>query len=142
MKCKLIGLVLFTMITFTNTAFATKWMYVCNSSDQMETLYVDRDSAVQTGDTVTFWELVVMYEPDPADVKKIVYKKQAKKPRMERQLEKYYYKSNNELHWSELEALNWDSYFAGTTEAYVVNAAFKYAKEGKDTGQQPSLNNP
>ena len=141
MKCKIISLILFTMITFTNTAFATQWAYVCKSSDNMQTMYVDRDSAAKNNDTAIFWELVVLYEPDPNGVKKILYKKQANKQQMERQLEEYDYKTNNELHWNDIVASNWSSYFSGTIEECIVNAAFKYAKEGKDTGQKPSLRN-
>ena len=73
MKRRILCLLALCFFALSNTVSAKNWVQVCNSPDNLQTFYVDRDSSVKSDDTVIFWELVVIYESNPSGVNKIIY---------------------------------------------------------------------
>ena len=142
MSRKIVCLMILLIIFLTNTVFATNWVFVGASmlTGVKSNIYVDSDSVIKNGETVTFWTLTANEKPDFTEMKNQLEKHDAKQPRMMRSLANYSYYANNKLIWSNPNIKGISSSFEpGTLGAIMIETAFKYAKEGNDTGQQPPL---
>lgn len=142
MNRKIAGLVMILMFFFSNSVFAANWVYVATSNitGVNAATYVDSESVIITGETINFWTLTKKETPDFANVKYELRKHEAKQPRTLRDTASYLYDINKKLIAS-VPKINgsFKTFQAGTMGALTVEAAFKYAKEGNDTGEQPSF---
>lgn len=144
------SLALCLLFLFSNTAFATNWVYVTTNSlfGTTTKYYVDADSVIKRNNTIIYWWLQVNDKPEPAmNVKRILEKIEAvpKTPRGTRTLELHQYgeKGNVIMEYPTSER-TMNSKFSsvinkGSPIDMSIDAALKYAKEGKDSGQMPKL---
>ena len=67
MKKRMICLLVVALFIFSNTAFATNWVWVgkTEASEAFPVInsYLDADSVLKNGDTVIFWRLYVLDKP-------------------------------------------------------------------------------
>lgn len=141
MKKRVICLMVLCLFLLSNTALATNWVYIFSFTEFPPKcdVYLDIDSVTKSGDTITYWELEVYEKPLSDGKKQFLQKWEAKQPRMFREIALYQYDLNKREvgSWPNLQN-NFESY-NDNPRGKVADEAFKYAKEGKVTGQKPTL---
>ena len=137
MNRKIAGLALLLMFSFSNSVFATNWVYVQKDADT--TVYFDADTAFKQGDTLTFWIRFVYDQPIELDVKKHMwqYVVSTSLPRTFKTLVAYAYDSNNNQ-IARVKGRNYGTSLEGTATDKAVTSALRYAKTGQDTGIKPN----
>jgi len=60
MKNKLACLLFLALFMLSNTAFATNWIYIKDDKGLSGKLYIDTDSIEKKGDTIIFWDDLVI----------------------------------------------------------------------------------
>ncbi len=123
MNRKIVCLLLLIMITFSNTAFASNWVYVCNDDQFGFPLYIDSETVYKDGNTLSYWWKMVESAKD-----QYVWKFEATltNPRMAREF------------MTKDKPGSWRQVRNGSDIDKSINSALQYAKDGKDTGQQPT----
>lgn len=144
MKKTIMLIIFLYILMLTNMAFAANWIHVDKSSIAGEPVndYVDSDSVSKNDDTIIFWRLIVWEKPDMFIGAKLELQKwAAKQIRQGKTLEKYTYDSNKKLisSHSNIKSTSFTSFNENAPGGKIIEAAFKYAKEGKDSGQKPTL---
>jgi hypothetical protein len=144
MKRKIVCLILLIMLSFTSSVFASNWVFYVRDDDGFigTNWYIDADSVVKDGSKLFLWTGAV-YDKPPSMVKQKVmakYEASLSPPMQFRRLETHQYDSTNkELEWGkDTTPEKWQP----VTEKDMkleIDTALKYAKEGKDNGQLPSL---
>jgi len=143
MKRRVICLVLVCLFTLSNTAFATTWGYVGKGRAFSYNIieYVDKDTVVKNGNKVIYWVLQIFEKPDVIGTKKEIWKCEVitSDPRHIRTLENYCYDANGHEIYHDITM----GAFNPVDDNELLNRelafALKYAREGKDDGQKPTL---
>jgi hypothetical protein len=148
--CLYLMVMVFSIFILSNTAFATNWVYVTKNSlwGMTTSYYVDADSVIKNNSTIIYWVLAVNDTPDPAmGVKRYIEKVEAlpQDPRKTRTLEQHEYGAKGEIiieYPTSDETRNGKFFLVfvkGSPLDMEIDVALKYAKEGKDDGQIPTL---
>lgn len=144
MKRKIVFLMVLILITFTSSAYATNWLYYDRFDDGVIgcNWYIDVDSVVKDRSKLIFWKWSVYDMPTSMENKKMMMKYEAslRTPMQFRVLETHHYdKANKEVEWAKSTTPeNWQPVTEKDFEL-EINIALKFAKEGKDTGKQPTV---
>ncbi|MRR17407.1 MAG: hypothetical protein EG826_13215 [Deltaproteobacteria bacterium] len=141
---KTLSIIFLCFLITSSEVFAANWIHTGKSSHAGEPVndYIDSDSVVTNGDTIIFWSLTVWEKPDMFIGAKLELQKwEAKQKRQGRALEIYRYDANKKLIHSipSIKSNSFTSYDANSPGAKMIEAAFKNAKAGKDSGQKPAL---
>ena len=144
MKKRIAAIIFMCLLIFAGSAFAANWIHTDKGFNAGEPVddYLDSESVVKNGDTITFWRLTVWEKPDMFIGAKLQIEKwEAKQIRQGRILERYAYDVNKKLILSNsnFKQTSFTSYNVNAPMGKIIDAAFKYAKEGKDSGQKPTL---
>jgi len=136
-KKRIICLLVLALFIFSNTAFATNWVFAYELLNIGDKTYIDSDSAIKFDGKLVFWELSIKKEPE-FDIVKAMRKIEAtlKQPREYQPVEVYYYYTDGREEKSSGRLWGGDVP-AGSYIDKAINVALKYAKEGKDTGVKP-----
>lgn len=143
MNRKVIGLVLLIMLSFTSSAFATNWVLYDRLDDGFlgTNWFIDADSVVKDGSKLFFWTTAVYDKPPLMVNEKPIDKYEASLslPMQFRRIETHQYKDNKEIEW--VKSTTPEKWEPVTEKNFKleIDTALKYAKEGKDTGQRPTL---
>lgn len=123
MKRKISFFTLLILITLTSSAFASNWVYVCNDDQFGFPLHIDSETVFKDGNTLSFWWKMI-----ESDKTQNVWKVEATlaTPRTFRE---FLIKDKPG---------NWRSVRVGSDVDKSISSALQYARDGKDTGQQPA----
>lgn len=144
MKKKMLSIIFLCLLIASGEVSAANWIHLGKSSIAGEPVnyYVDSQSVVKNGDAITFWRLIVWDKPDMFIGAKLELQKWEAKPiRQGRTLEMYTYDIKQKLISSNanLKPSSFTVFDVNSPLAKIIEAAFNYAKEGKDSGQKPAL---
>jgi hypothetical protein len=130
---KVVCLIMLCLLILSNTVLASNWVYVGRSYEYHSNFYIDTETIVKKGDYITFWDIEILDVPD-ADVKKIMTHFEAKwtTPRRYREIEYYYYDTqNNELWYDNNEWYDDYTFYSiqsGSIMDLEIDAALRYAR--------------
>ena len=144
MTKSMVSMIFLFLLILSGTAFAANWVHLDKESIAGEPadVYVDSDSVIKNGDTITFWRLIVWEKPDMfIGAKQELQKWEAKQVRQGKTLEIYTYDSDKKIisRNPDIKMSSYTSYDVNAPGGKVIDLAFQYAKEGKDFGQKPAL---
>jgi hypothetical protein len=100
--------------------------------------YVDSDTVVKNGNTVTFW-IFRNHIRKPFKSSLHRYEAKLKRPRKIRTLEFYYYDFNNQEIERHPTPEEWVKVETRDRDDILIDAALKYAREGQASEQKPAL---
>lgn len=147
MKKRISILLVMSLLVLSSTAFASNWVYYGRSGLVPGNLYIDADSVMKNGDNLSYWELLV-YDKLYFKVAKLMTKYEVilAPSRKYRIADSRYYNADNrddkemsELNDTDTTTGKWSDSFVGANMSADTDFALKYAKDGKDTGQRPTL---
>ena len=148
MKRKTIMLALFLMLLATNTALAASWTQVgrtdkddpINMSGAAYTEYIDKASVRKDGDRLIYWHKLEYDKFDEDSGEATLTKNEVLLSTLKtRTLETIDYDGHGVEKKRYSEPTQWVSYQKGSQFEGKIQAAMKYAKDGKDAGPAPKL---
>ena len=148
MKRKTILLVLLVLLLATNTALAASWLRVgrtskdnpINMSGVSYSEYIDKVSARKDGDRLIFWHKLEYDKLDEDSGEATLTKNEVLLSTLKtRTLETIDYDGHGVEKKRYSEPTQWVSYQKGSQFEGKIQAAMKYAKDGKDAGPAPKL---
>ena len=148
MKRKTIMLALLVLLLVTNTALAASWTQVgrtnkddpINMSGAAYTEYIDKASVRKDGDRLIFWHKLEYDKLSEDSGEATLTKNEVLlSTRKTRTLETIDYDGHGVEKKRYSEPTQWVSYQKGSQFEGKIQAAMKYAKDGKDAGPAPKL---
>lgn len=140
MKRKIICLMLLCLFILPNTAFATNWVYFGKDiATGLGTEYIDADSVTKDGDKLIYWTLITYDKLTSYYGYTSKYEVMLSPPRKYKILEVHYYliDKKEDTMFTPSNDTSWDN--TTKDDDREIDTALKYAKEGKNNGQLPSL---
>ena len=148
MNRKIVCLALLVLLLVTNTALAASWTQVgrtnkddpTNMSGAAYSEYIDKASVRKDGDRLIYWHKLeydkINEDSGEATLTKLEVLLSARKTR---DLETIDYDGHGVEKKRYSEPTQWVSYQKGSQFEGKIQAAMKYAKDGKDAGPAPKL---
>lgn len=122
-----------------SSVFATNWALLrqFHRLGATESDYIDSDTVIQNGNSLTFWELKNIVWPSRVDTFLSKIEVTLTDPRQYRELEEYRYKNSQQLGQGHTVPTK---FYDASKIKDDLDLALKYAKEGQDAGQKPNIN--